>query len=451
VTTAIPLPKGITGVSTMPKTRELLVNLYPGQDGLARTPGLDLLTTVATQGCRGAGSWYLTGDAFYVIGTTLYRLDAALNMNVVGTIPGSARCFFAGGQTAIVIIVEGGPGYSFSIYGLQPFSDPDFLPSRSVDYMDGRFVFIPSDGSPAFYTEIDDIGQIGALSFFDAEELPDKNRYCFNVSNELHILGTDSSERFRSTGDKDSPFARREGARVDVGYVSGCIGYQTTFAFIGRRRDQSYIICAMGSGSVVELSNERICEIINQYTAAQLEAATVDSFTWNNSIFLTWTIGDVTLTFVNGTWIYQDSNIDTTEIGPWRARGICFAYGRYYAADRTTGQIGKLSRLPYEYGESIEYMLQTFVRGPRDAYFSVPSLEIDSLTGQGPASIGLSLSRDARNWSDYHYHTLGDVGEYDLRVFWGGGLGLYETFMGIRLRGTGQVQFSLEGMQAEIE
>ncbi len=449
--TPLKLPKGISGLSSMPKTQEMLCNLYWTDAGIMRTPGIDFVLNAPTDRLRGAGLWYLDSCAYFVIGAALYRLESSMSLTEIGPIAGISDCVFSSGHTTLVIIAQGGAGYTYdATAGLVPITDPDFIPCDSVDFMDGRHVFIPSDGSPAIYSEIDLSGAINPLSFFDAEELPDTNRVCINISNQLYIGGGQSFEIYKSTGDNTAPFGRREGARVDVGYVGGIVRYKNTFAFIGHRRDQGFTICAMTSGDVVDLSTPAIAEIINSLTLAQLSAATVDTFEWNQTTFIVWTVGELSLCFVDGQWIYLDSDLNGSEDGPWRARGVVFAHGRYYVGDRTTGSIGRLSDGSAEYGENVEYWLQSFGRMPRNSYPSVRSLEIDALTGLGAETVGLSVSRDGRNWSGFYYRDLGDVGEYQRRIVWAGGLGRYESFMGYRLRGTGQVKFSLEGAQIEL-
>lgn len=442
----VPLPKGINGLAAFPKQKEMLVNLFWSENGIMRTPGLDLATEVADSGCRGVANWYVDGKGYFVIGQSLYQFDGVTATNL-GAIAGSSDCVLSSGQISLVIIVKGGNGYTYNADdGLVQITDPDFLPCDSVDFMDGRHVFIPSDGSPAFYSDIDSSGSISPLSFFDAEELPDLNRFTINISNQLYIGGSQAFEVFRSSGDNTAPFIRREGGRVDVGYVGASVRYKDTFAFIGSRRDQGYTICAMASGDVVELANSAIVELLNGFTKSQLEAATVDSFEFKKSTFLVWTIADISIAFIDGQWIYLDSDLNGTESGPWRAVGGAFCNGRYYFGDRETGKIGRLSDSFSEYESHTEYWLTTFARSERNSYFSVSSLEVDVLTGQGAETIGLSVSDDGRAWSDFNYLDLGDIGEYQRRIEWSGGLGCYENFMGITLRGTGEVQFALESM-----
>ena len=448
--TQIPLPKGIQGISSTPKRKEYLLNLFSHTSGyLLRAPGSSLVATAATTGCRGSSNWYVDQNAYFVIGEVLYQLDSSETLTAIGAIEGSADCDFSIGQVNLVIVVKGGKGYFYNATaGLQEIDDPDYVPSDSVDFIDGRHVFIPSDGSPAFYSEIDNPNNINPLSFFDAEELPDLNRVTINVSNNEYIGGNDSFEIYRSSGDVSAPFARREGARVDVGYASGIVRYKSSFMFIGRDRDQSYAVHLMGQGSTQVISNDSIGELLNtEYTKSEIESANSYSYTWKGVQIVGWNLPRHSIEFSGSGWAYRDSNLDSTTVGPWDGRSVVFAHGRYYIGNRTTGQIGKLVDDPAEYGNDVEYELQTFVRDMRSAYFSPSQLTLDLLTGQNATTIGLSVSDDGVRFSNFHYKTLYETGAYNRIVEWAGGLGQYESYMGIKLRGTGSVQLSIEGAE----
>lgn len=446
----VQLPRGYRGLDDLPKQHESLINLVNVGGSVVRTPGVDSLIESAGDGCRGAATWFVDGSPYYVLGDTLYRLESDETLTDLGTIGGTADCILVGGQVEMVICVVGGPSYTYATGpGLQQIVDPNFLPSKSVDFIDGRFVFVPADGSPAFYTDVDDASTIGALSFFDAEELPDINESVINVRNLLFLQGSQGTEVFTSTSDADAPFARRNGSRVDYGYVSGMIRYKNTFAFIGKQREQSFGIYIMRTGECEEISAGIVSEDLNDnYTRDQIVACRANRFKWFGLEFIAFSFFDKTYCYCEGEWFILDSALNGTDAGPWRVNGICFAYGKYYVGDRATNNIGILSENPGEYGNQVEYQLDTFYRGPRGSYLRPKMLEIEILTGQNATTVGLSLSKDGRIKGDYHYRSLGPTGEYQRRVRWrpSGGLGRFESFMGISIRGTGNVKIGAEGI-----
>ena len=445
----IPFPQGITGLESFPKQQEWLVNLFVLPDGVVRMPGINSFATGAGI-CRGAQTWR-DGLAYMVSGTSLIRISSAGVVTTLGTISGTADCIFSPGQTDLVIIVKGGNGYRYNdTDGLVQITDTDYLPSVGVDFIDGRHVFVPDDGDPAIYSEVDAPEDIDGLSFFDAEELPDKNRAVINVQNQLFLGGDDSFEIFRTNIDPDVVFTRREGARTDVGYISGLVRFDGSFAFIGRQRDQAPQIYVMGTGTAQPISTPPIIEILNtQYTADELRECDAFRYEWKGYEVLVFNLARHTLKFCNNLWTYADSNLNGSSEGPWRAKGICYAYGKYIVGDREDDSIGFLDDIETEYGEQLEAEVQTFIRGERDSYTDVTSIEIDALTGQTASNvtIGLSLSRDARTWGEYRYKSLGLTGAYNRRVVWQP-VGNIENYLGIRLRVTGNVKFSLESIQS---
>lgn len=447
----IPLPTGYLGVDDLPKQREILINMVNLDGSLLRTPGVDSVTTVSELGCRGSETWAVDGLTYKVIGANLYRINADDTTTTIGAIGGTNACVLSGGQVQLVIMVVDGPAYTYSPGGgLAQITSPNFLQSRSVDYIDGRHVFVPSDGSPAIYSDVDDAGTFGALSFFDAEEDPDVNKFVINVRNMLFLMGEQSTEIFNTTGDEDAPFSRRSGSRIDYGYTSGGVRYGNTFCFIGHQRSQSYGIYMMTTGDAQEISNAVVNEDLNAYTKEQVEACRVNRFKWYGKEFLVWSFHDKSYVFCEGNWLFMDSNLNGSESGPWRVNGVSFANGKYYVGDATTGNIGTLSDSPSEYGQQIEYQFDTYMRAERGAYMFPSSLEADVLAGQDATTVGLSLSRDGRIKGDYHYRSLGSTGKYQRRVRWApsGGLGRFESYMGISIRGTGKIHFAAEGLYA---
>lgn len=448
----IPLPQGIKGIRDVPKSREHLTNLMWCEEAIIRTPGIGSFAQ-ATGVCRGAVTWYVDSKAYFVTGTSLLRVEPTGSVVDLGVIAGDADVVFSQGQVNLVIVVKGGNGYRYSAdEGLIQITDPDYLPSVSADYIDGRHVFIPADGSPAFYSDIDEAGSINPLSFFDAEELPDNNKAAVNLGNQMYILGAHSIEQFRTNIDPDVVFTRRDGGRIDVGYISGLTRYNVTAAFIGRRRDEGAKFFVIGSGQAEPFSIPAIDELINEeYTLAELEACNVVRYEWKGYEVLAFNLARHTISFCNGYWFYQDSALDGTTQGPWRAKGVCNAYGKNLVGDSFEAKIGHLGDYQTEYGNDVEFEIKTFARGERESYIQISALLLDCLTGQKltAESIRLSISKDAKSWGDWHSRTLGTTGQYQRLIKWQppGGFGVKENYLGLKLRSTADVRFSLEALQ----
>ena len=447
----IPLPKGITGISDLPKSKEHYINLMLSEGGPIRTPGIESLGN-GLGACRGAVEWLVDGECYQVSGSYLIRVSSSGTVTSLGVISGSADVVFSQGQANLVIIVKGGDGYYYSSSaGLQQIADPDYLPSVDVDFIDGRHVFIPADGSPAIYSEIDQAGSIEPLAFFDAEELPDKNKAVINVQNQLYIGGEGSFEIFRTNIDPDIVYTRREGARVDVGYAGGKVRFANTFAFLGRMRGEGYRFYLMGSGSATGISNEAIDEILNEeYAAAELEQCDSCRFEYKGIETVVFNLARHSFGFSGGNWFYLDSFVDN-QPSVWRGKGIAHVNGKYIIGDRFGSNIGVLKSTQTEYSADTEFELQTFIRSDREANFNLGKIELDCLVGQKltEQTVGLSISRDGLTWTPFYYVGLGKTGEYKRVVRWqpAGGIGSFESYCGIRIRSTGDIKFGLESVQ----
>lgn len=449
----IPFPEGYTGIDDLPKRREMLINLMNINGSLVRTPGIATIGVSGGTGCRGAANWYYDGRAYYVIGTTLFRLESNLTFSNLGTIAGTEDVLIIGEQTELLILVKGGNSYTFSTGDvLTQITNPNFSSSVSAAFIDGITVYIPADGSPAFYSDVDDAATIQAGSFFDAEQLPDINKYVINYKNNIIVFGSESGEIFRTTGNETAPFQRAGNTRFEVGYVSAMSKYQDTYVFIGRQQDLGYAIYAIiGEGRVQKISNQAINEDLEDLTKAQIEAARANRFEWYGIDCVAFTIADRTYMYYDGKWTFLDSTLNGDETGAWRVNGICFSYGEYYVADTSSSSVGILSDIPSEYDQPIEAQIDTFARSSRGSFAEFGYLEVDCLTGQNGTSIGLSLSHDGRTKSDYLYESLGASGDYSKRVKWEppGGLGYIENYLGISLRVTGEVKFSADSLTIE--
>jgi len=267
--TQVPLPTGIQGDKDIPRLQESLVNLFnPGDNTLIKTPGITALS-VGEGNCRGAISFQ--EEHYQVSGTELIKISDSGFKTVLGMIEGTADVDMAISFIALEIVVKGGKGYSFSTSGGLIEITGSFVPSVEVEAINSRFVFVPFDGSPLFFTDVNDPTTIPALNFFDAELLPDRNTGVINLRNDLYVGGIDSFEIFRDTGDADNVFQRVDQASIESGYLTAKARYKDTFVFLGRDRDGSFGFHAISAGNAPKISIPQIDEILNnEYTLQEL-------------------------------------------------------------------------------------------------------------------------------------------------------------------------------------
>ena len=454
--TDIPLPIGYTSLDDFPRLRENLINCFNPNNKILPLPGLSLF---ASGFGLARGQALFKELAYQVSGTRFIRINEDGSVDNVGQIVGIGKVQMAKTFTELAIVnVQTGDGFVFDGSTLTAIAST-YVASVDVTTIDGRAVYVPADGGPVFYSVTNDLGNIGG--FFDAEVQPDRNIGVITYRGDLYVLGENSIEIFRSTGNDQFPFIRSSGAAIPTGYVAGKIKWAGTFAFLGRVTDDGYSFYAMGNGEGIPLSSPEIDEILEKYTLEELQTCVGQTFLWKGYQVLQFTIDaiedgqiDRTFSFVNDRWFFMESGIGGPNVNTaWRAKYITFAYGGHILGDRLNGNIGIFSENNLEYGQTIEREILTFIRLARGSYFEVPSITIDTLVGTNSVegTMGLQTSSDGFVYGPQMWRNLGNKGDYKRRIIFDGpgGLGNYENFCGIRLRVTEQVELAADAIQID--
>jgi len=438
----IDLPTGFDGTLELPRTRRTLVNCFNAAGKTISRPGINELNDTGKV-ARGEFVW--NGNLYQVSSNDLIRIDNVLTgaFTVVGTIAGFEETDHDIGFNHAVIIVKGGNGYTFDkTETLTQITNINFESSVSVTHINGRFVYIPANGDPAFFSDVGDGGTIQPESFFDAEELPDVNKVCFNFRNTLYIGGTDSFELFiNPPGATDSlSFQRLQNGRIPNGYIGGILEYNETFLFVGREKDQDFGIYAISQGSAPKISNEAIDTILATYTQDELENAISSRFKWHGYDIATFTFTHHSFGYLGGYWFeLKDSNGDR-----WEGGYIKQFNGKYYTA--YSDKIGVLDDSQTDYGVAFEQSMNLAFEAPNNQDFSLKDAVLHVSQGYNSAigSVSIELSHDNVLFTQPFYRPTGSVGQYSNQLKWSypGGLGYYRGFVGVRFRSTENINFS---------
>jgi hypothetical protein len=439
----VPLPLSWVGSERLPKTRKLLKNCWNTGEYTLPRPGI---VDLGDQTGVARGGFVYNETLYMVYSNDLLRVDTDGTTTVVGFIAGTGQIDSDVGFNHAVIIVRqaDGKGYTFdAAETLSEIVDPDFVPSNSVTHINGRFVYIPFNGDPAFFSDVGAGQTIQTLSFFDAEELPDKNKVAFNFRNVLYIGGTDSFELFRDVGTTPVPFARLN-ARLQHGYIGGIQEYGNTFAFIGREKDQDVGIYVIDGGNALKISNETIDTILAGYTETELSTAIPGRFKWRGYDLLTYTLYRNSFGFNQGNWFLLDTR-DGNENVPWRAGFVTHFNQKYYTSQGSN--LGCLDKINTDYGAAFERSIEFGFYNENNDDFTAQSIELGISQGYtDDGTVGLQLSRDNVLYSEPYFRETGKIGEYSDKLVWNyqGGLGYYEGFMGIRLTTTADIEFAAD-------
>ena len=393
----VDFPLGFEAVEDLPRTRRSLQNCFNNGDGkIISRPGITPLNTTSGV-ARGQFVW--NGSLYQVVSEELIKITNVDTgaFSVIGPIAGNETIETDVGFNTAVIVVKSDIGRIYTLDKSDTLVDirgnANFVSCADVAFIDGRFVYIPFDGDPAFFSDVGAAGTVQALSFFDAEELPDLNNSVFNFKNTLYIGGTDSFELFRDTGASPNPFVRISGARINNGYVGGLIEYNQTFLFIGREKDQDFGIYAIAQGDAPKISNEAIDLILSTYTPTELGNAIGGRYKWRGYDIATFSLANDSFAFLNGNWHILDTVLDGIS-KPWGAGFITQLDGVYYTAFED--KIGKFDKVNTDYGEMITRIIDTGFEQDNDDFFMCQSIELGISQGFNSAagSVALFMSRD---------------------------------------------------------
>ena len=447
----VQLPLGLQGSEDFPKGRQSLTNCFNTQQGqIIPRPGIAAIVTVAGV-ARGQFVW---NDSLYqIFGTVLSKVtnvDTGAR-TTIGTIVGNAVTHTAVGFNTATIVVENGEIYTLdkSDVLVTISVNANFVPCRTLAHIDGRFIYIPFNGDPAFFSDVGAAGTVGTFSFFDAEELPDENRTVFNFNGTLYIGGTDSLELFRNTGASPNPFQRITGARISNGFIGALLEYGETFLFIGREKDQDFGIYAITQGRAQKISNQIVDLLLADSTLANREAAISVRFKWRGFDIAAFTIAGTTVAFNAGQWFFMSTINNVADAGVFGADFVTQFQGQYYVA--FDSEVGRLEKINTDYGVKFIQIIDLGFQEPDNNKFGAQSLDVQVTQGFSSVagSVGLFISRDNVLYTDGVFRNLGDLGEYFSKIEFNypGGLGIFQGFMGVRLQTSSGITF---GGVAEI-
>lgn len=446
----IPFPEGLRGSERLPRTRQILTNIFNNQKGqLISRPGI---TELNDTGLVARGQFVWNDSLYQVVSQSLIKitnLDTGA-FSTIGTISGNAVIDTAIGFNTAVIVVKGGEIFTLDDTDtlVTISGNANFVPCVFVAHINGRFVYIPSDGDPAFFSDVGAAGTVQALSFFDAEELPDKNSTVFNFRNTLYIGGTDSLELFRDTGASPNPFTRLNGARISNGFIGGLIEYNETFLFIGREKDQGFGIYALAGGVAEKISNESIDIILDNYTESQLADAVGGRIKWIGYDIATFELASDSFAFFAGNWFNLETFDSLGVPGPWAGGFINQIGGSYYSASGS--KIGKFGLFNEDFGQSISRVIQLGFDSDENQFFTAQKLLLGLNQGffDTDGTVGLALSRNGVLFGDTFFRDLGEIGEYGSHMEWNypGGLGAYNGFVALRIITSQDVTFAADSL-----
>lgn len=388
-------------------------------------PGLTLRATITDGGrCRGM---IPVGSSLYIVsGQKLVRMDTNYGLYDISGIPGVSNVFMARNAkraSAQVAVVIDGNIYSLENNALSTISDSDLPPPTSVTFSDQRVIYSISDGR-LFWSDIDDVTSIDALSFATAEGAPDGLVRAFSHRLDLWLFGDQSAEIWRSTSSAANPFQRVGGGLIP----KGCSAKHSVAAL-------SESVFWVGDDSIpYSAPGYQLMPLAHPPVVRDLESEP------DRDSIVGWTYhlgghGFYVLQSNNWTWVYNASTgkwfeRSSNNSPTWLARNGIRFNNKIVASDNN-GNVYTVEDTTYdESGSDLTWTVRSSSMHAFPNRVSVDRFYADFVTGVGLNStnadnanpqVGLRYSDDGgRSWSRQRLRPLGAQGQHQVRLVWDG-------------------------------
>jgi hypothetical protein len=433
-----------------------LVQLVAAEGGGA--PGFDASMTVWPQPYSGPplpvrGFWVLPGNktALAVIADTCYLVTATqtaptvwptLSMESVGTLntssgPVAIRDNNAGG---FAVLVDGPNGYLYNLStkDFNGITDPNFLGSDTVAYIDGWWIF-NKPGTQTFYTNSQAFAtSFNALYFALKDGASDNLVAVYENKEILWLLGERTTEVWYNAGGATFAFQRISGTLIQTGCKAaasvsrfGAQGQEGLIWFGRSERGENVIVRTQGFMDQVVSTPSFGDEVATYPTTSDAIGYTYQEDT-HEFYVLTFPSADVTWCYDGQSGLlHKRASYDPYAHKFHRHRSNCFMNfaGMRIVGDYQNGAIYQLTRDAYtDAGWPLLAKRRAphiWDKGQRGRVF-MASLQLDFNPGVGNASgmgadpqCGLAISRDGGKTFGQRWNApIGKIGEFRNRTMW---------------------------------
>lgn len=390
------------------------------------TPGLVLKATLPIAPVRGGISE--GGYAWWVGGSTVYRMDSSYALTSIGTISSSTGQVSMASNGTQILIVDGVGGWLITVGSgtLTQITDSDFPDGvKRAAFQDGYFI-VTGDGTQKFYineTAYDGSAWNG-LDFASAEGSPDDTIGLISDHRELWLFGSNSAEFWVNTGNSDFPFQRSGNTFVEHGCAAGATVAKAdnTVFWLGTDDRGSGIVWRADGYTPIRISTHAVEKALS---ACTLSAASAFTYQQEGHIFYV-------LNLPEATWVYDAATQQwherawqqpaTGALSRWRADVMTFFNGDHLVGDYESGKVYALDLDTYtDAGDPIKRIRAAQTAENLQLRMFYQSLQIDMETGLGTGGsdpqLVLRWSNDGgHSWSNERMVSAGKVGQYNARV-----------------------------------
>lgn len=465
---------------------QMCINFYPEVDpgnsketlGLLGCPGLTQLVAAEGGGAPGftstmtewplpysgpslpvRGMWELPANtdatdggtvdntALVVIGNTCYLVTATmsaptawptLSMTSVGTLLSSSGpvCIRDNNAGGYAVIVDGPNGYFYKIADqtFSPITDPNFLGSDTVAFIDGWWIF-NKPGTQTFYTNSQAYSNSFDALYFALKDAAADNLVAVIESKELlWLIGDKTTEIWYDAGGQYFPFQRIVGTLLQIGCKAkfSVQQFNEGLMWFGRSaRGENVIIQTQGFIEKVVSTPSFSAEVSQYPTTDDAIAYTYQEDTHEFYVLIFPTADTCWVYDSQSGLLHKRLSYDPYAKKFHRHRSNAFMNfaGMRIVGDYQNGAIYQLTRNSFtDAGWPLLAKRRAphiWDQGQRGRVF-MASLQLDFNVGQGtPSGMGsnpvctLAISRDGgHTFGDRTSAPLGAIGEYRTRTMW---------------------------------
>lgn len=429
----LPIATGYYTSEILPLAAQTCSNWIPitpqagalAEEALLHRKGLEQFVTTSGQF---RGDLVYDGDYFSINGTTLTKIETDGTKTAIGgSITGSGRLSIAQNDDYVVFVNNLGDGFYYNGSTVTPITDGDYLQSSTVVFIDGYFLFTELTGERFFVSTINDPSSFAALDRSTAELRPDPIIAAYVYNNLLHILGSETIEKYNNIGGVAFPFQRINGAANSVGCYSRFtpIEVGNSFTFIGGGKNEGAQVYLMNGNTPQVISTPAIDTSLQEFSVSELALAFSFVFEDSGQHIVGYTIESDRITdrtfcfnMTSGKWFELKSGSSA-----FRARSVTRVYGKFLVGD-DTNQVGQFTETRTDYGDPIflEKASQPFLSQDGEEY-RIGKIEAWFQAGTGDATTNPQVMMDfsddlGRTWSNETWRGIGKVGEYGKRSVW---------------------------------
>lgn len=409
------------------------INLYPEvqPEGaverviLRRFPGLKSFSASLVGG-KIRGIKRMANVAYVVSGTTLYSVTATGVSTSIGTINGIDYVSMATDGTNLVIVNGTTTAYVYNGTTLVPITDADFLAADRVFYLDTYFVFhktgtnvffISNSANPLAFTATDIASKEGSQDLIIS----------FIVANrDLVLMGSDTMEYWKNTGDTDFTFQRLEGVFQERGVIGlrSPVNMDNTIYFLGNDR----VVYRIDGFRPVRISHHAMETWLSDQVPGVLDQVNGMTITYQGHY---WYV----MQFSTGTWVYDATasgmieqpgwfQLQSWDKLNWRVEVVENCYGKTLCGD-ADGYLYELDHNTLNENGNIQLKQRSTIYYHKEKKnLSCAKVELGFKQGVATSSVSdpqvfMEISKDwGRTWHSRRSRSLGAAGKYNQRAVW---------------------------------